>query len=404
MHNHLLARVIVLVAALMMAAPAPAQAQPSGFTLVTVATGLDQPTAFAFIGAGGRILVTEKASGKVQIVRPNGLLRPTPYVTLKVSSESERGVLGIALDPNYATNQFVYIYYTTGPGALGYTGSPKNRVSRFTTVPGLVGTNETIILDNIPSDAGHHNGGDIHFGFDGMLYVAVGDGGQFGEDAQTLDTLRGKILRVKSHGIVPTGNPHKFAPGARRCGNPAGEPAGNGPCKEIYAYGLRNPFRFSLRSANASYLISDVGQGTWEELNTLVPGGNYGWPEVEGPCPFPSNPNCNPASTAYPAEYERPVHFYKHGGVGEVGQVIIAGAFAENGSNYPAPYAGAYFYGDYNGDWIHVLTMNAANTVTSQLNFAMLDGPVAFRNGLDGNIYVLSIPNGILYKYVYTGP
>jgi glucose/arabinose dehydrogenase len=402
MHDHVFARVIVLVAAVVMAEPAPAQAQPAGFTLVTVAAGLAQPTGFAFKGA--RILVAEKASGKVQIVRPNGTVRPTPYVTLKVSSESERGVLGIALDPNFATNQFVYVYYTTGPGALGYTGSPKNRVSRFTTAPGLVGTAETIILDNIPSDAGNHNGGDIQFGFDGMLYVAVGDGGQFHEDAQTLDSLRGKMLRVNSRGIVPKGNPHKLTPGARRCGSPAGEPPGTGPCKEIYAYGLRNPFRFSLRSANGSYLIGDVGEGTWEELNTLVPGGNYGWNVVEGPCPLLPNPNCNPASTPYPAQYQRPVHFYNHGGAGEMGQTIIAGAFAENGSNYPAPYAGAYFYGDFSADWVHVLTMDAANTVTSQSDFATLNGPVAFRNGPDGNIYVLSIGDGALYKYVYTAP
>ena len=197
MHDHhVLTRVIVLVAALMMAWPAPAPALPAGFSLVTVTAGLDQPTAFAF--KGGQILVTEKASGKVQIVRPNGSLRSAPYVTLNVSSESERGVLGIALDPDFCTNKFVYIYYTTGPGALGYTGSPKNRVSRFTTGPGFVATSETILIDNIPSDAGNHNGGDIQFGFDGRLYVAVGDGGQFHEDAQTLDTLRGKILRINN--------------------------------------------------------------------------------------------------------------------------------------------------------------------------------------------------------------
>ena len=400
MRDQVLARIIVLVAAVLMVGPASAQAPP-GFSLVTVATGLDQPTAFAF--KGPKILVTEKG-GKVQVVRPDGSLRPTPYVTLQVNSVSERGVLGIAVDPEFATNTFVYIYYTTGPGALGYTGSPKNRVSRFTTGPGLAATSETIILDNIPSDAGNHNGGDIQFGFDGMLYVAVGDGGSFHDDAQTLDTLRGKMLRITGDGIAPQGNPHKLTVGARRCGNPAGEPAGAGPCKEIYAHGLRNPFRFSLRPSNATYLIGDVGQATWEELDTLVPGGNYGWPVVEGPCPFTATPNCDPTSTPYPVQFQRPVHFYNHGGAGEVGQTIIAGAFAENGSNYPAPYAGAYFYGDFNGDWIHVLTMDAANTVTSQSTFAMLNGPVTFRNGPDGNIYVLSIGNGALYKFVYTPP
>lgn len=399
MHDHVLARVIVLVAAVVMAGPAPARALPAGFSLVTVATGLSQPTAFAF--RGGKILVTEKASGKVQVVRPDGSLRPTPYVTLKVSSESERGVLGVAVDPDFATNTFVYIYYTTGPGALGYTGSPKNRVSRFTTAPGLVATSETIILDNIPSDTGTHNGGDIQFGFDGKLYVAVGDGGLSHEDAQTLDSLRGKMLRIQRDGSIPKGNPHKLA--GRRCGLPTGEPPGVSPCKEIYAYGLRNPFRFSLRPSNGSYLIGDVGERTWEELHTLVPGGNYGWNVVEGPCLLAS-PNCDPTSTAYPAQYQRPIHFYNHHGAGETGRTIIAGAFAGNGSNYPAPYAGVYFYGDFSANWIHVLTMNTANTVTSQSDFAALNMPVAFRDGPDGSIYVLSFGDGTLYKYVFTPP
>jgi glucose/arabinose dehydrogenase len=403
MHDQVFARVIVLVAALVMVGPVPARALPQGFSLVPVAAGLEQPTAFAF--KGGKILVTEKASGKVQVVLPNGSLRPQPFVTLHVTSDSERGVLGVAVDPDFETNQFVYIYYTTGPGALGYTGSPKNRVSRFAKGPGLVAAGESIILDSIPSDAGNHNGGDIQFGFDGMLYVAVGDGGQFHEDAQTMDTLRGKMLRISPLGNSPAGNPNKSAPGARRCGRPVGgEPPGAGPCKEIYALGLRNPFRFSLRPSNGTYLIGDVGQNTWEELNKLVPGGNYGWNDVEGPCPLLPNPNCNPASTPYPAQYQHPVHFYNHTGAGETGQTIIAGAFAENGTNYPPPYAGAYFYGDFSANWVHVLTMDTTNTVTSQSDFAAVNSPVAFRNGSDGNIYVLSFGDGTLSKYVFSPP
>ena len=99
----------------------PMGAEPAGFERVTVATGLQQPTAFAFKGA--KILVTEKASGKVQVVRLNGALRSPPYVTLNVSSQSERGVLGIAMDPSFEANGFVYVYYTTGPGALAYSGA-----------------------------------------------------------------------------------------------------------------------------------------------------------------------------------------------------------------------------------------------------------------------------------------
>jgi glucose/arabinose dehydrogenase len=390
-----------LAASVLALTASSAQALPTGWSLVPVASGLSQPTAFAF--RAGQIFVTEKASGQVRIVRPDGSLRPVPLLTVSVSSQSERGLLGITLDPDFASNKFIYVYYTTGPGALNYTGSPKNRVSRFTFVPGTAtAIGETVIVDNIPSDAGNHNGGDIQFGFDGTLYIAVGDGGQDHAAAQRLDSLRGKILRVYGDGTSPPDNPYKNEPGARRCGRPTGLPPGTGPCKEIYAYGFRNPFRFSLRQANSSVIVADVGEVTWEELDTLVAGGNYGWNTVEGPCPL-ANTNCNPNTTPYPAQFEHPLHFYKHSGTGETGQTVIAGAFAENGSNYPAPYAGAYFYGDFSANWVHVLTMDATNTVTSQLDFATLTQlqPVCFRNGLDGNVYVLSF-GGTLYKLVFT--
>jgi len=376
------------------------QPLPPGFTRVQVATGLSLPTAFAF--KDGQIFVTEKNSGQVRIVRPDGSLRPLPLLTVSVTNNSERGLLGIALDPDFATNKFIYIYYTTGPNALGYSGSPKNRVSRFRFVPGTAtAVEEIIIVDNIPSDAGNHNGGDIQFGFDGFLYIAVGDGGQFHGDALTLTTLRGKILRVWAiDGGSPADNPHKFDPDSVRCGRLGGPLPGNGPCREIYAYGFRNPFRFSLRQSNSTLIIGDVGEGTWEELDTLVKDGNYGWNTFEGPC-LAAAPNCSPP---YPLQSKPPIHFYNHSGTGETGQTIIAGAFAENSSNYPAPYKNQYFYGDFSANWVHVLTMNASNVVTGPfLSFDTLSQPVCFRNGQDGNVYVLSLA-GTLYKYVFTPP
>src|SRR5204863_6249705 len=138
--------------------------------------------------------------------------------------------------------------------------------------------------------------------------------------------------------------------------------------------------------------VGDVGEVTWEELDTLVSGGNYGWNTYEGPCL--TNVNCNPDPNppAYPADLEYPIHFYNHSGAGETGRTVIAGAFAENGSNYPAPYGGAYFYGDFSANWVHVLTMEANNnTVTGRLDFATLTQPVCFRNGEDGNVYVLTL-------------
>src|SRR5262249_19819984 len=215
--------ILAIAAALLLLTTSTARALPNGFSQVTVASGLNQPTAFTF--KGNQIFVTEKASGQVRVVRPDGSLRPFPLLTVSVNSQSERGLLGIALDPDFETNKFLYIYYTTGPGALNYAGSPKNRVSRFTFVSGSgTATDETIIVDNIPSDAGNHNGGDIQFGFDGALYIAVGDGGQFHSDAQGLSTLRGKLLRVYGDGTSPSDNPYRNEPGARRCGRPVGVP------------------------------------------------------------------------------------------------------------------------------------------------------------------------------------
>jgi glucose/arabinose dehydrogenase len=292
---------------------------------VQVASGLDHPTAFAF--KGKQIFVTEKSTGEVKVVKPNGTVRANPYVTLNVSANSERGLLGIAVDPQFATNPYIYVYYTTGPGALRYSGSPQNRVSRFTTQSG-VGTQEKILLDRIPSDAGNHNGGDIHFGFDGKLYIAVGDGGAFHDEAQVQNSLRGKILRINADGTIPRDNPfYNTNTGKRR---------------SVYAYGFRNPFRFTGRESNETYIVADVGQNTWEEVDSLQEGANFGWNDYEGPCPA-NNPGCNPATTNFGSTIA-PIHYYNHGGSGETGNVIIGGAFAEN-SNYPSPYAGAYFYG-----------------------------------------------------------
>src|SRR5581483_3023327 len=162
-------------------APQPLRAAPGSlppkFTRVALGGGqtLEEPTAIEFPDV--RIFVTEKG-GRIRIIKRDGSLKPTPFATLNVNTEGERGLLGIALDPNYNTNHFLYVYYTTGPGAKNYSGKPENRVSRlFKSSDGRV--TETIIKDHISSSTTHsnHNGGDIHFGFDGKLYIAVGENG-----------------------------------------------------------------------------------------------------------------------------------------------------------------------------------------------------------------------------------
>lgn len=375
----------MLLIALAAWAPTAARAArpnlPAGFSRVPLGSGLSQPTAMAFNGS--QMFVTQK-SGEIRIVRANGTLRAKPWATLNVSTESERGLLGIALDPNYATNGFVYVYYTTGPGAKKYNGAPENRVSRLKLKADKSGVREKILLDHIPSTNGNHNGGDIHFGPDGKLYIAVGESGCCPGDAQGLNTLRGKILRINRDGTIPSDNPFFNTPNARQ---------------ETYAYGFRNPWRFTFRASNQALIAADVGQGTWEEIDSVVAGENYGWNDFEGPCPS-GNLNCNPNTVNYNGTTP-PIHYYHHNTGTEQGYVIAGGVFAEN-SNYPAPYANAYFYGDGAG-WVHTLTLNNANEVTAQNDFDdALAYPVSFGRDANGNVYVVDFGDNIIYKYIYT--
>lgn len=382
--NRILSLSFLLSFMLLAFASVPAEARsvlPAGFARVELGEGLNQPTAMVF--KGNRMFVTEKG-GAIRVVRANGVLKPTPLTTLNVSTESERGLLGIALDPNYASNGFIYVYYTTGPGAKNYSGDPENRVARLVKRKNRTGFKERILLDHIPSTNGNHNAGDIHFGFDGKLYISVGESGCCPNDAQGLGTLRGKILRLNSDGTIPNDNPFYNTPGARQ---------------ETFAFGFRNPWRFALRTSNQSYIVADVGSGTWEEIDSLGAGNNYGWPIYEGPCPS-NNLACNPDTVNY-GSTTKPIHWYNHNTGGETGNVIAGGVFAE-GSNYPAPYANAYFYGDTGGGWVHFLTMDDANTVTGHYDFDEAGSPVAFGRGPDGNVYVVSHFNGVIYKYVYS--
>lgn len=355
-------------------------ALPAGFARVLHASRLRHPTAMAF--EGSRILVAQKI-GVVRIVNPNGTVRAEPYVTLHVSTEHERGLLGVAIDPKYAKNHYVYLYYTTGPGAKQYSGMPVNRVSRFKTKDGT-GQDEEILLDKIPSDTGMHDGGDIHFGFDGKLYIAVGDGGNYAEGAGLLNTLRGKILRITRGGKVPRDNPFVHTPTA---------------LPQIFALGFRNPFRFALRASNQTYLVGDVGDLTWEELDTLKAGADYGWVRYEGPCPYAAL-KCDPVLTDF-GTTTAPIHAYHHLTGTETGSTIIAGSFPRN-SNYPVPFNEAFFYGDWAQGWIHALTLDATNRVIARHDFDTGIRPVSFATGPDGNIYVLDYRKGRIYKYVYT--
>jgi glucose/arabinose dehydrogenase len=311
-----------------------AYAVPAGFT-DQVLTSVTEPVALAFT-PDGRLLITTKP-GRL-FVYDSRTRATTLALDLSAFSchgkpgSDERGMLGVAPDPAFASNNFVYVYYTASPG-----GTCKNRVSRFTLPSSDVidRGSELILLDNFFS-AIFHQGGDLQFGRDGFLYVSVGDAHSFegsgknNHAAQDLGVPNGKILRITTSGAPAPGNPFMGA-GSVRCGKTGGTV--NGPdCQEIYAYGFRNPFRISLdpNSSGTRILVDDVGENTTEEIDVLQEGGNFGWPMCEGPCGR--------------SGLIDPVFSYSHSGGGGA---ITGGAIVPNGIGWPAPYPGAYLFGDY---------------------------------------------------------
>src|SRR5688572_15611876 len=242
---------------------------PAGFVEAQFGSTLGgAPTAMAF-APDGRLFVCLQG-GQLRVIK-NGALLATPFVSLSVNSSGERGLLGIAFDPDFATNQFVYLYYTTNTAPI------HNRISRFTATGDVAAANSEVVimdLDNL-SSATNHNGGAIHFGPDGKLYAAVGENAN-SANAQILSNRLGKMLRINSDGTIPTDNPFfNSATGANR---------------SIWALGLRNPFTFGFQPGTGRMFINDVGQSTWEEINDGIAGSNYGWPSCEGSC-SPANPN-----------------------------------------------------------------------------------------------------------------
>src|SRR5574342_96264 len=282
-------------------------AAAGSFSDSTFVSGLSSPTAMDF-SPDGRLFVAQKG-GSLKIIK-NGVLLATPFLSVSVNSSGERGLLGIAFDPNFATNGYVYVYYTTSTTPI------HNRVSRFTADPAnpdvaLAGSEFQILNLETLSSATNHNGGAIHFGKDGKLYIAVGENANT-SNSQSLSTRLGKMLRINSDGTIPSDNPFFNTVGAKQ---------------EIWALGLRNPFTFAFSPNPASTLmyINDDGQDSWEEINSGISGANYGWPLCEGLCP--NHP-----------EFEDPSYTYGHNGAGKA---IAGGAFYE-ANQFPPEYKGSY--------------------------------------------------------------
>jgi glucose/arabinose dehydrogenase len=342
-------------------------ALPAGFTESLLAGGLSAPTAMAF-APDGRLFVAQQG-GELRVIK-NGQLLSTSFVSLSVDSAGERGLLGVAFDPNFATNHYVYVYYTVP------TSPEHNRVSRFTAngdvaVPG----SEVPILnlDNL-SSATNHNGGAVHFGLDGKLYIGVGDNAN-GANAQSLTTLLGKLLRINPDGTIPTDNPFYTQT--------------TGVDRAIWALGLRNPFTFAVQPGTGQIFINDVGENTWEEIDKGIAGGNYGWPATEGP-------TSNPA-------YVSPIFAYGHGSGDQRGIAITGGTFYNPATaNFPNAYVGNYFYEDLGNGWIRLL--NTSTNTTSLFATNVASQPVDLEVGPDGALYYLAHGAGGVYRISYSPP
>jgi len=333
---------------------------PSGFTETQIAGGLSGPTAMDF-APDGRLFVCLQG-GQLRVIK-NGALLATPFLTVTVDSSGERGLLGIAFDPNFQTNQFIYIYYTVP------TTPRHNRVSRFTANGDVAVPNSELAildLDNL-SSATNHNGGAIHFGPDGKLYVAVGENAN-GANSQTLSNRLGKILRLNSDGSIPSDNPFfNTASGANRV---------------IWALGLRNPYTFAFQPNSTRLFINDVGQATWEEIDDGIAGSNYGWPDTEGVTTDP--------------RYRSPLFVYGHGTGSTIGCAIAGGTFYNPSTvQFPSNYVGKYFFADLCSGWIRLLDP-ATNTAAS---FAGgISQPVDLKISSDGSLYYLSIGSSAVFK------
>ena len=356
---------------------APAQDVPersADLRLEIVARGLSDPLYLTAPAGDARLFIVEQA-GRIRIVK-DGRLLPTPLLDLRdsVGAGGERGLLGLAFHPAYARNGRFYVDYTDKHG--------DTRIKRFAVSgdPDRADPASGTQLLFIAQPYANHNGGLVMFGPDGMLYVGMGDGGSGGDphgNGQKRSTLLGKLLRLDVDGgdpyAIPADNPFLGAAGAR---------------PEIWATGLRNPWRFAFDRVTGLVYVADVGQNLWEELD-IVPaaraGLNYGWNVMEGAHCY-AGTGCDTTGLVVPAlEYD---HSYG---------CSIIGGFVYRGRASPA-LAGQYFFSDYCQGWLRSITyQNGRITARTLWNVPRLGQVLSFGEDGAGELYVLS-DNGNVYR------
>jgi len=357
-------RILLLLS--LLAAAASAQ----DIVLTTVASGLDQPLGLTHAG-DTRLFITLQR-GRIVIWDGTRVL-PTPFLDVSglVSCCGERGLLGVAFHPQYATNGFFFVDYTRGDGdivvARYHVSADPNRADPASA---------TILLTLEHSQFGNHNGGQLQFGPDGYLYIGTGDGGSGGDPnnrAQNLNDPLGKILRLDVDAGPPYIPPTNPFPNARR---------------EIWAYGLRNPWRFTFDRETGDLFIADVGQNAFEEIDfqprASLGGENYGWRPMEG------NHCFNPPSGCFSPSFKLPIFEYSHND----GSCSVTGGYRYRGVRMPS-LRGAYFYGDFCTGKVWVGT-ESGGAWTSRLLLQTTMQISSFGEDLNGELYVLDLRGSVL--------
>ena len=303
------------------------------------------------------------------MIYTDGEMLPDPFLEKDLNREQERGLLGLAFDPDFETNQYLYVFYT-GPDDM-------NRISRFTADGNQVVPNSEYVLMVLePMTSNFHNGGALAFGPDGKLYVGVGDGGNTPDEAQRLDSRSGVILRLNKDGSIPQDNPfYETAEGHHRA---------------IWAYGLRNPFSLAFDRETGELFINDVGEFAREEINKGEAGANYGWPIFEGEVVHREGET--------PSDYVPPIYDYPRG---DSTCAITGGeVYRPSVPNFPQEYVGDYFFTDFCSDriWRYDPETGDVSDFVTGLDRSIID----IVTGPDGSLYYLRYP-GVLRRLTFVG-
>ena len=351
---------------------------PYAISFATVGTGLDAPVYLTAPAGDSRRFVVER-TGRVRVIVNDAQLQAAPFIDIRsrISTSGERGFLSIAFDPAFASNGHVFVHFTDLTGAIV--------VERWTVAPGaqVASAATAVEVIRIPHPRyDNHNGGLVMFGPDGMLYLSTGDGGGAGDpdrNAQDLNSLLGKLLRIDVRTLpytIPAGNPFAGRTDRR---------------PEIWAWGLRNPWRFDFSEATATtpalLYVADVGQNAWEEIDVVradSAGVNYGWNVAEGGHCFASG--CSLAGLLAPAME------YGHGeGCSIIGGFVARGVMT--------PRAGTYFYSDFCSGWVQTLSATSTGWVRLQWEARDVGNVLGFGEGADGQQYLLGA-DGTVHRMV----